>query len=122
VCLFQNFFKNVQVIMLEMWMSKSYAWGNPMGSDHNLHGEAGRQNRKLLCQILLFFRGKGIKIVLMSMTAKKESDYKHPLSELVDEVFRHPCNSVAPQSAAISTTRPQARPSRHRRQVPPPLH
>jgi hypothetical protein len=48
---------------------------------------------------LLFLRERGIKIVLMGMTAKKESDYKHPLLHLVDDVYRHPCGIVAPKSA-----------------------
>jgi hypothetical protein len=52
-------------------MSTSYAWENPMGQDHNLHGEAGRQNRELLCEMLLFLRARGIKIVLMSMKSSK---------------------------------------------------
>jgi hypothetical protein len=87
-----NLFKNLPVIVLELWMSTSYyAMDNPMGRDHNLHGEAGRQNRELLCKILLFLRERGIKIVLMGMTAKKESDYKHPLLHLVDDVYRRPC-------------------------------
>jgi hypothetical protein len=42
--------------MLEMWMPTSYAWHNPMGKDQNLHGEVGRQNRELLCAILLFLK------------------------------------------------------------------
>ena len=66
VCLFHNLFKNLPVIMLELWMSTSYAWKNPMGQDHNLHGGVGRKNRELLCAILLFLRERGIKIVLMS--------------------------------------------------------
>jgi hypothetical protein len=95
-----NLFKNLPVIMLELWMSTSYyGWHNPMGQDHNLHGEAGRQNRELLCKMLLFLREKGIKIVLMRMTAKTESDFKHPLLHLVGGVYRHPCGIVAPQSA-----------------------
>jgi hypothetical protein len=58
-----------------------------MGQDHNL-----------LCKILLFLRERGIKIVLMSMTAKTESDFKHPLLHLVGDVYRHPCGIVAPPS------------------------
>ena len=33
------------------------------------------------------------------MIAKRESDFKHPLLHLVDDVYRHPCGIVAPQSA-----------------------
>jgi hypothetical protein len=92
VNLLYNLFKNLPVvIMLELWMSTSFAWDNPMGFDHNLHGEAGRKNRELLCKILLFLRGEGIKIVLMSRNVQAHSDYKHPLLSLVDDVYRHPC-------------------------------
>jgi hypothetical protein len=94
-----NLFKNLPVIMLELWMSTSYACDNPMGRYHNLQGEAGRQNRELLCKILLFLREKGIKIVLMSRSVEAHSDHKHPLLHLVDDVYRHPCGIVAPQPA-----------------------
>jgi hypothetical protein len=71
-----------------------------MGRDRNLHGEVGRQNYELLCKTLLFLRGKGIKIVLMSSGGvEAHSDYKDPFLYLVDGVYRHPCSTVAPQSA-----------------------
>ena len=36
---------------------------------------------------------------MMSRSVEAHSDHKHPLLHLVDDVYRHPCGIVAPQSA-----------------------